>query len=56
MLALFWHGYDRCGGKFCPLIGKILIALFFDAQARGSEILPGKGFIRALYRFANGAI
>jgi len=31
-------------------------ALFFDAQARGSEILPDKDFIRTLRRFANGVI
>jgi len=47
---------DFGGGKFCPLVGKIMSALFFDAQARGSEILLGKDFIRALCRFASGSI
>ena len=47
---------DFGGGKFCPLIGKIMSAPFFDVHAHGSEILLGKDFIRALCRFANGAI
>ena len=55
MLTLFGAVMISAAVNFA-LIGKILSAPFFDAQANGSEIVPGKDFIRALCCFANGVI